>query len=252
MNQLLRSTRPFHVGSFLFLTTVVGTGPGASAPASTPPAIWIAGAADTVEVPPEEALLPKVMTANFPGPTDPERPLMVLDPRLEERIVAMAERSIRWLEGLLTFRAEQFPVLVGTIVQVEERLPALGRYRYDAAAGTWIFSDRHGRPVAAAVAINLPKLVLRNRVLGLGAASLHRMIELHLAHEIYGHLVPIVESGDLEHPCRFDPAPDASTPVQMESCVMNRESDLLADLGYQPREAYRWHFWEEAITPLDP
>lgn len=187
------------------------------------------------------------VTVEFPEPSNPDRPLMVLDERLEERIVAMGERSGKWARGLETIREHRFPVLVGSVVQIEEEIPFLERFRYDGWGAAWIFSDDDGRPAAAAVVINLPKLIIRNRVAGGDDTQLERMLELHLAHELYGHVVPLVESGDLDHPCRFDPDPDAPPTVQMETCVMERERELLADLGYEPRRSYRWDYWNEEI-----
>lgn len=205
---------------------------------------------DTVDVHFPQIVRAGETTATFPTSGDPDRPLVVLDPRLRERIVAMAERSTRWLEGLLTLRTRRFPVLVGTVVQLEEELPALKRYRYDGAAAAWIFSDVRGRPVAAAVAVNLPMLVVRNRALGGDRKRLDRMIELHLAHEIYGHVIPVAASADLTHPCASDPPPEAPSQLQAESCVMEREGEVLLQLGFEPRESYRWDYCEKVFEPV--
>lgn len=190
-------------------------------------------------------------TLTFPAPEDPDRPVMVLDERLEDRIRAMADRSPRWTAALETLRRERFPVLVGSITQVEAVLPELERYRFDGAGATWIFTDDGDRPVAAAVTLNLPKLVIRNRITGGEAERLRRMVELHLAHELYGHLLPIVRSRELDHPCGDDPDPAAAAAVQLASCVMDRESEILRDLGYEPRESYQWQFWNERIERID-
>jgi hypothetical protein len=177
---------------------------------------------------------------------------MVLDARLQQRIRSMAERSALWRDAMRTIRNRRFPVLVGSIVQVEDRLPALERFRYDGAAGVWIFIGDEGRAAAAAVMVNLPMLVIRNRVLENDDASLEQMLELHLAHEIYGHLVPVVESRDPAHPCAFDPDPNAPSAEQRQSCVLRRESRLLEELGYEPREGYLWNYWEDALGPSGP
>lgn len=203
-------------------------------------------AADVRTVPLEDP------TLTFPTPEDPDRPVMVLDDGLEDRMRAMADRSPRWAAALGTLRRERFPVLVGSITQVEAILPELERYRFDGMGATWIFADDGDRPVAAAVTLNLPKLVIRNRLTGGDAEQLRRMLELHLAHEIYGHLLPIVRSRELDHPCAADPDPAAPVAVQLASCVMERESEILRDLGYEPREAYHWHFWDERIELSDP
>lgn len=204
---------------------------------------------DTVEHHARRISTAAAETLTFPTGDDPRRPLMVLDQRLEDRIRAMAARSTKFSHALETLRDHRFPVLVGSIVQVEEKLPELREYGFDGAGAAWIFSDSLGRPAAAAVTVNLPKLVIRNRLLGGDPARLHRMIDLHLAHEIYAHLVPIVATGDPDHPCRFDPDPQAPPDVQLESCVMRREAEILSELGYEPRESYRWDFWEEKIDP---
>ena len=213
------------------------TGPGAGGPE------------DTVEVRPPAVLGPADGALALPTSGDPGRPLVVLDPRLRERIVAMAERSTRWLAGLLTLRARRFPVLVGTITQLEEELPVLQRFRYDGAAATWIVDDGSGRPAGAAVAVNLPMLVIRNRALGGDEARLARMVDLHLAHEIYGHVVPVAASGNLESACLADPDPGAPPDAQTGSCVMEREAELLRDLGYRPRGTYGWRYWDRVVEP---
>lgn len=207
--------------------------------------------ADTLEITDVSRRRPTGLVVSFPEPEDLDRPLMVLDPRLEDRILSMAQRSPLWRQALLAIREQRFPVLVGSIVQVEERLPALRRLRFDGAAAVWLFTDPGGRAVAAAVTVNIPKLVIRNRILEGDGASLQRMLELHLAHEMYGHLVPVVESGDPNHPCGTDPARDAPPAAQVESCVMQRESRLLEDLGYHPRESYLWDYWGEPVVPAD-
>lgn len=210
------------------------------------------GAPDTTDAGDVRTLTLEGDRITFPAPERPDRPLMVLDPRLAERIRGMALRSPKWAEALAALRRERFPVLVGSITQVETVLPVLERYRFDGAGAAWIFTDYGDRPVAAAVTLNLPKLVIRNRLTGGGTEHLRRMLELHLAHEIYGHLLPIVRSRDLAHPCAADPDPAASEAVQRASCVMERESEILRDLGYVPRASYQWHFWDEQIERLDP
>lgn len=236
------------------LTSLIAAAPrtdgglaGAESPAANRLAAQVPTASDTVEAHIVELARTRPATVEFPEPTNPDRPVMVLDERLEERIAAMGARSEKWAQGLETIRKHRFPVLVGSIVQVEEEIPFLERFRYDGWGAAWIFSDDDGRPAAAAVMINLPKLIIRNRVTGGDDTQLARMLEMHLAHELYGHVVPLVASGDMDHPCRFDPDPDAPPTVQMEACVMERERELLADLGYEPRQSYTWDYWNEEI-----
>lgn len=242
-------------GTTLFVPLAsAALGSGAPAPAATatprasPPAVSAPG--DTREIHVTEVSRAALETLTFPRPEDPRRPIMVLDRRLEERIGAMAARSPESGRALETLRDHRFPVMVGSIVQVEEELPELRRFGFDGAGATWIFTDGRGRPVAAAVTVNLPKLVVRNRVLGADAGRLRRLIDLHLAHEIYAHLVPVVATGDPDrHPCRFDPDPDAPPAVQRRSCVMRREAEVLADLGYEPRASYLWDYRDEELEP---
>lgn len=190
-------------------------------------------------------------TLTIPTPEDPDRPLMILNARLEERIRDMAHRSPKWARALEALRRERFTVLVGSITEVEAVLPELVRYRFDGAGAAWIFTDHADRPAAAAVTLNLPMLAIRNRITGGDARQLRRMVELHLAHEIYGHLVPVVRSGTVDHPCSDDPDPASPAAVQLQACVMERESEILTDLGYEPRDSYRWDFWSERIEGLE-
>lgn len=252
MNRCRGRRSALHV-LLLLLGAAVAAPAGAAASAGPPRPATGPGAGgpdDTVEVRPPAVLRPADDALTLPTSGDPDRPLVVLDPRLRERIVAMAERSTRWLAGLLTLRARRFPVLVGTITQLEEELPVLKRFRYDGAAATWIVADGNGRPAGAAVAVNLPMLVIRNRVVGGDGARLDRMVDLHLAHELYGHVVPVAASGNLEDACLADPDPDAPPDVQTSSCVMEREAELLQDLGYRPRRTYRWRYWDRVVEPL--
>lgn len=247
LDKTLRSDGPI-LTSFPAAATPPGAGlAGAGSPAPDRSAGQVRSAPDTVEDHIVELSRTGPVTLEFPEPSNSDRPLMVLDERLEERIVAMGERSEKWARGLETIREHRFPVLVGSIVQIEEEIPFLKRFRYDGWGAVWIFSD-DGGPAAAAVMINLPKLIIRNRVAGGEDTQLKRMLEMHLAHELYGHVVPLVASGDLDHPCRFDPDPDAPPTVQMETCVMERERELLADLGYEPRQSYTWDYWNEDIS----
>ncbi|MFW6193663.1 MAG: hypothetical protein ACOC83_09285, partial [Gemmatimonadota bacterium] len=209
-------------------------------------------ARDTTDAPDVRTVSLDDGTVTFPTPEDPDRPLVVLNRRLEDRIRDMAARSGTWADALRTLREHQFPVLVGSITEVEAEVPGLERYRFDGAGAAWFFADGRDRPVAAAVTINLPKLVIRNRVTGGDAEQMRRMLELHLAHELYGHVVPVVASGTLDHPCADDPDPSAPTREQLGSCVMQREKEVLLDLGYEVRGSYRWDFWGERIERLGP
>lgn len=189
-------------------------------------------------------------TLMFPLPEDPDRPVLVLDDRLGERMRTMAARSRLWARALETLRRERFPVIVGSITQVEDLLPELARYRLDRAGAVWIFTRGGAGPVAAAVTLNLPKLVIRNRITSGDPEQLRRMLEFHLAHEIYGHLLPVVRSRKLDHPCSADPRTTAPAPEQLRSCVMKREREILVDLGYEPRDAYTWDYWTDRIERL--
>lgn len=187
----------------------------------------------------------------FPLPESPARPLLVLDPRLADRIADMERRSPKWRKALQGIREKEIPVLVGTIVQVEQWLPVLRQHAFDGAAATWIFSDEDGRPFGAAVAVNLPMLIVRSRVLEGDGVQLRRMLDVHLAHEIYGHLTPVVTSEDPDHPCRLDPDRSAPPGEQRRSCVMRRENQLMVELGYEPRDTYLWDYWDEWILRSD-
>jgi hypothetical protein len=209
-------------------------------------------AADTTDESPEHVRRVSGATLVFPLPDRLDRPLVVLDDRLADRVADMARRSRKWREALDIIRRKRFPVLVGDVVQVERMLPGLDSYAFDGPAAAWIFSDERGRPVAAAVTVNLPMLVIRSRVLGDEGTRLHRMLDLHLVHEIYGHLAPIVATGNADHPCSLDPSPAAAAAEQRQSCVMRRECELLLELGYEPRDTYLWDYWKERVEHTRP
>lgn len=246
------SCRPRIAPLLVFLGTVMSGVIVAGIPPACTAAREAPAVADNIEESSRNVRSMEGRTMVFPLPDSPDRPLMVLDSRLADRMADMARRSRKWRVALETIRAKRFPVLVGTIIQVERKLPALEEYGFDGPAATWFFSDDRGRPVAAAVTVNLPKLVIRSRVLGDDGVRLRRMLELHLTHEIYGHLTPVVETGNLDHPCRLDPSPEAPEEDQRRSCVMRREGELLLDLGYEPRDTYLWNYWEDRIEKPRP
>lgn len=203
-----------------------------------------------------------VLGAYAPIPLVPGRPappphvalggpgLHVLDPYLEARLSALAGLSPRFAAALARLRASDVPVYVGTPAQlaalpldpgvVGGRLPPerVAELRMVLEPGT-------DRPAVLVVRIDLGRLarlvrrpLLDGPVPG-GAARfrkrLARFTEATLLHEVWGHLVPVADAGSAAASCA-DPAPREP---ELDSCVMRRENELRAELGWERRKAYR-------------
>jgi hypothetical protein len=205
-------------------------------------ALLIAGCATAHRLPAD--LEPRI---DEPAAADGAAPaaagLRVLHPYLEQRIRSLEARSRRFAEAMEMLRAAPFPIAVGTPEQVMSR-QATGRLALTRAARVGEFTavadplDGTVREMHVWVAVDR----IARRALGArrGAtpAALRRRLDAQvdavLIHELWGHAVPVAETGNLAAHC---PDPRRGEPP-LESCVMRRENDLRAELGLEPRRGY--------------
>lgn len=176
--------------------------------------------------------------------------MRVLDEYLAARLATLEAASPRLHAALQRRRAGTVPVLIGTPAQLQHapggaaaRLPRLSMGR--AAEFLALHADGTDSLVALLVRVDLGWLaryhrawINRNAPWSRSPSWLQRrfdrLVETVLVHEVWGHLVPVAEAGSLAGQC---PDPRAGQPPE-DSCVMRRENELRAELGWRPRRAY--------------
>jgi hypothetical protein len=175
--------------------------------------------------------------------------LHVLHPYLASRLDSLEARSPHFAAALERLRSAPFPVLVGTPEQVAGVTPwgRLLSYRFrPARVGEFaaVAASDGERVGAMYVSISLERLAARAARRGRSArggtdpeeleAFFAEHVDAVLIHEIWGHVVPIADSGRLDSHCE-DPHPGQDP---LGSCVMQRENDLRREMGLEPRTTY--------------
>jgi hypothetical protein len=176
------------------------------------------------------------------------RGVEILDAYLAERIGLLESKSPRLRAAMERARAAPFPVVIGTPEQMARRLGArrwlalqsgegqladflIYKSDREAAAIELIVIRAHLKRIRAAPSAMAP--------LGIGRGRAQRWVDATvdalLIHELWGHLVPIVDAGNHTGNC---PDPALGEPA-LESCVMRRENDMRLELGLAPRLEYR-------------
>lgn len=186
------------------------------------------------------------------GAVDPEPAgervsrLQVLHPFLAERIEALEARSPRLREALAAVRAGDVPVLVGTPELLQDSVPWLG---VEMTSGRLAEFAAYVDTASGAVNVSVIRVDLR-RIAAYQTtdippvstwfsaperqARFERAVDAILIHELWGHLVPLARTWSLASHCR-DPLPGQR---ELDSCVMQRENELRAELGLSPRVSY--------------
>ena len=167
----------------------------------------------------------------------------ILDDYLATRIERLEQRSARFRQAMAAARAGRIPVLIGTTVQVTARLAPriaisdelpyghLGEFLVGRVAGsTEIYFIAIRVPIA-----EIEKIPWRRGVFGGSARRwVDETVDAVLIHEIWGHMVPVLEAGDYSGKCE-DPKRFQSV---NQSCAMQRENALRRELGLPPRTHY--------------
>lgn len=88
-------------------------------------------------------------------------------------------------------------------------------------------ADDHGRITHVLVVVNVDALQAIHDRLGSLPGEFHADLERVLAHEVYGHAVPYLQTGHLSGRCP-DPEPGVSA---TDACAIRRENVIRAELG---------------------
>jgi hypothetical protein len=169
--------------------------------------------------------------------------LHVLDPYLHDRIRALETRSLRFRAAVDAVRNGERTVFVGTplLLSALPLHPALVGHLPRGRLGEFraIAQPETGRVDTLVVSIDLERIIrMSNWPLPGARARAERITDAVLVHEIWGHLVPVAASGNIADRCR-DPVPGEP---ELDSCVMRRENELRAELGWRVRREYRWRW----------
>ncbi len=190
--------------------------------------------------------------ANELSPEPPETVLTaggveIRDAYLAARIELLEQRSPRFGAAMSRARQGSIPIVIGTPDQVRdlvaERLSLGLQMGNDRVADFLIHTPDVGSPQISLIVIRVHLDRIRGATrwrapLGIGRGRARRWMnattDAMLIHELWGHLIPIVEAGDYTGNCS-DPAPGQP---DLESCVMQRENELRRELGLKPRAQY--------------
>lgn len=171
----------------------------------------------------------------------------ILDDYLAARIESLEQRSPRLRAAMARAREGPILVVIGTPLQVLDRVPH--RPWVAPGSGSPQLADffihmqepdsaRVGTVVIRTHLDRLQAAARSRTLLGIGAGRAQRWLDettdAILIHELWGHLIPIVEEGDHTGNCS-DPAPGVPDP---ESCAMKRENAMREELGMKPRTEY--------------
>ncbi len=174
-------------------------------------------------------------------------PFQVSDSMLWARLDVLMRRSATLANAVEQLRARRFLTLIATSDQANEilRLDCLiGPIAADVLSETGYMAGTGEHDVVGAFiridvekvrAIARRRVAIEDRADGVHVESMiARLIDDVLIHELWGHVVPVGESGDIRRRCS-DPRPGEDP---SRSCVMRRENRLRVELGLAPRASY--------------
>jgi len=166
-----------------------------------------------------------------PRPEPPDRsPILVHHQALRDGLARIWRRSPSWRAALDQLAATDRRVYVLTPDQVVVRDAHAGApsQSFDPAvlAEASPVTDASGRVSAVLVVVNLPLIEALHERRGSLPAELDADLDSVLAHEVYGHAVPLLLAGDLSGRCA-DPAPGQPA---IEACAVRRENVIRSEL----------------------
>lgn len=151
----------------------------------------------------------------------------IITPVLADRIQHIARQSPSFRAAWDMVQASGVPVRVGTYAQLQSRLPRWYRQHPAEWAGVTVISaDARAGISGAIVVVRITPLEQAARGLPPGNDYVRSEIDRVLIHEIYGHLAPVVASGDARQEC-----PDQLRPGEATPCVQLRERKIAAELN---------------------
>jgi hypothetical protein len=159
--------------------------------------------------------------------------LTITDSHIAERIAKLEDESPRFHQAMESIRHNSLSVTIGTRQQMSVVAPwaglMLNKQRLAETAAR--FDTVTGAVQLIAVQIDLQRIARQAS----RPAQFNKLIDLVLIHEVWGHVVPMAASGLIAAFCA-DPVTGQKA---MDSCVMQRENDLRAELGLAQRSTYR-------------
>ncbi|HEX7091430.1 MAG TPA: hypothetical protein VF192_14925 [Longimicrobiales bacterium] len=169
-----------------------------------------------------------------PAPVRVMGKVTVADELLATRMDALERRSATWRAGMDSIHATGFYVLVGGPAAVRSMVRGLERYSPQHLGEVIPLRDENGEIAGAVVTIDLPRLERLWRRTDLPRSAFEADVDRILIHEIYGHVVPLAASRNIEGGC---PDPEPGEPA-WTSCAIRRENVIRDELGLEPRVAY--------------
>ena len=158
---------------------------------------------------------------------DSQRALLVSHPVLAASVERLNDESPTWRDALHAVAATGRRTVLVTPDKVN------GTFDSHALAQAHPIADEHARVETVLVVINL-ELLQRLSGLPVDALQFKDDLDRIVAHEVYGHAVPFLLSGDLSGRCA-DPAPGQSA---TSACAIKRENLIRRELGLGQRFEY--------------
>ena len=149
----------------------------------------------------------------------------VLNPVLAERIAQIELKSPKFRAAWQMVQSSGVPIRIGTDADVRDQLPSWYRNNPDHWAGVTVARGGEGNLTGAVVALRVDQIQRFADEHAYAEGYLENELDRVLIHEIYGHLVPVVEARDMSKGC-----PDAPRPGEEKPCVAIREEEIAAEL----------------------
>lgn len=168
-----------------------------------------------------------VRTEGFAKPES--GPFITRHPELRAALERIARGSASWRTALASVAATGRSALVVTpddVVVADPAGEARAAFDRSEVAAVSPVADSEGRVGAVLVVVNVDQIQAAHERLSSLPGEFHADLERVLAHEVYGHAVPYLLSGDLSGRCA-DPLP--GTPAA-EACAIQRENVIRAEL----------------------
>lgn len=160
-----------------------------------------------------------------------EAPVVITrHPEFRDAVARIAKGSASWRAAMASLaRSARRAVLVTPDdVVVQDAASGLSStFDRSELAEVAPVADADGRVGQVLVVVNVERLQEIHARLGSLPGEFHADLDRVLAHEVYGHAVPYLQSGHLSGRCS-DPAPGAPA---TDACAIRRENVIRAELG---------------------
>ena len=150
----------------------------------------------------------------------------VLSSELAGHIAQIAEKSPTFRASWQKLHSSGVPIRIGTDRQLHAELPSRYRKQPRNWTAVTLARGRTGNLSHVVVALNENAMEIIAERAASGDEYMKGELDRVLIHEIYGHVVPVVEARDMSKGC-----PDAPRPGESRSCVSIREAEIAAELG---------------------